>query len=169
MDRNQCYNMIGKPVRFGRTYGEQTLGTIVKVNPSRCKVRQDEERGGRRIGTLWNVPFALIHPADGSALPAPAAPKVEPFVVNDYWVRQNGHALHILDGIYAGLSPENLTCDGEASRSSIIARSAQLHREMKAVFVLLGRDLSEEDCFAACTRLEELEKQDQIAGICSPG
>lgn len=165
MDRNQCYAMIGKPVRFGRTYGEQTKGTIVKVNPSRCKVRQDEDRQGRRIGTLWNVPFALIHPADGSVLPAPAEPKVVPFVVNDFWVRQNGHALHILDGIFAGLSPENLTCDGEASRAHVQHRLAQLNREKQAVYVLLGRELSEEDCYLACTRLEELEKQDQIAGI----
>lgn len=52
----------GDTVRFGRGRGEQTLGTVIKVNRAKLKVRQDEARGTMRnhaVGTIWTVPPSL--------------------------------------------------------------------------------------------------------------
>ncbi len=57
----------GMTVYFGRPNGEKTKGTVVKVNRTRCKIRQEEQRGMYRdhsIGTVWTVPFSLIWPED---------------------------------------------------------------------------------------------------------
>lgn len=54
---------VGQQVYFGRGQGEQTLGEIVKLNPSKAKVKQLEKRGEKRqyeIGTIWTVPYSLI-------------------------------------------------------------------------------------------------------------
>lgn len=50
---------VGDKVIFGRSHGEQTEGTVVKVNPTKLKVRQDESRGSMRsypVGSIWGVP-----------------------------------------------------------------------------------------------------------------
>lgn len=171
MDRDQVIALMrsGTKIRFGRLNGDHTLGTIVKVNGVRAKVRQEEERTHHRIGTEWNVPFGLIHPLEGTIVPPaairpPAASAVK-LPINDGWLHQNAHALHILDGIYASLSPENLTCDGEAPRHAIMARKAVLDRQKAAVFILLERQMDETECYEAVKRLEELEEQNRIAGI----
>lgn len=57
-------------VVFGRPDGEQTLGKIVAVNRARAKVRALERREGREAGTIWNVPYELMEPADDTAAPA---------------------------------------------------------------------------------------------------
>jgi hypothetical protein len=48
-------------VTFGRTNGEKTRGVVVKCNPKKAKVQQSEARSGHAVGTIWNVPYALIH------------------------------------------------------------------------------------------------------------
>lgn len=66
MTRNEI--TTGMKVFFGRPNGEKTLGTVIKVNRKKCKVRQEEQRGMYRdhpIGTVWTVPFSLISPVDG--------------------------------------------------------------------------------------------------------
>jgi len=64
---------IGQKVMFGRTSGEKTLGTIVGINGKSVKVRQDEARGGRPVGTEWRVAPSFIYPLNGvAAAPAPA-------------------------------------------------------------------------------------------------
>ena len=53
---------IGDKVIFGRKHGETTLGTVMKINPKRLKIRQDESRGtmrNYRVGTVWTVPPSL--------------------------------------------------------------------------------------------------------------
>jgi len=53
----------GDKVIFGRRSGEQTRGTVVKVNAKSIKVRQDEARGTMRnypVGTVWKVAPALV-------------------------------------------------------------------------------------------------------------
>ncbi len=52
-----------------------------------------------------------------------------------------------IKGVYSGLSPENLTCDGECSRSQVARRSAELHRALKALFVELGREVTESEAY----------------------
>jgi hypothetical protein len=64
---------VGQRVLFGRAYGEQTLGEVVKVNRATVKVRQLEARGTMRsylVGTLWTVPTQFITPAPAGAQPS---------------------------------------------------------------------------------------------------
>lgn len=49
--------------------------------------------------------------------------------------------------VYGGLSPENLACDGEASRTHIRSRSAQLNRALKALWKEAGRQIDEGECY----------------------
>jgi hypothetical protein len=56
---------VGERVIFGRLNGEQTRGTVLKVNRVKCKVQQDESRGTMKdhaVGTIWTVPFRLLSP-----------------------------------------------------------------------------------------------------------
>ena len=66
---------VGDKVYFGRRQGEQTLGTVIKVNPTTLKVRQEESRGTMKshpIGTPWTVPFMLASKVGETAVsPAP--------------------------------------------------------------------------------------------------
>lgn len=45
------------------------------------------------------------------------------------------------------LSPENLTCDGELSRTEVNRRLAQIRKEWKALEKEIGYKVSEEDVF----------------------
>lgn len=64
---------VGDRVRFGRPTGEQTLGTVLKVNRASLKVQTDEGRGngrGSAVGATWKVAVSLCRLADS---PHPAA------------------------------------------------------------------------------------------------
>ena len=63
MQREQVH--VGMLVVFGKPGEEQTIAKIVVVNPARAKVETLESRGGRPVGTRFNVPYHLIRPADG--------------------------------------------------------------------------------------------------------
>lgn len=65
---------IGQQVFFGRTAGEKTRGTILKINGASIKVRQDEARGGKPVGTEWRVHPSLVYPCGGTATTATTAP-----------------------------------------------------------------------------------------------
>jgi len=60
---------VGMKVIFGRNNGEKTLGEIIKINPTKAKVKALEERGngrGSAVGTTWVVPYSLLTPADNT-------------------------------------------------------------------------------------------------------
>ena len=160
MDRASLLALQGKQILFGRPNGEKTLGTILKVNINKCNVRQDDMRGnaGRPIGTIWRVPFEMIYARDasGNATVPPPAP-VEKKPITDFWIMDNKHELHILNGIYGHLSPENLTCDGEASMAWVRKRRADLDRKLRACFVLLEREIDETECYQCIDRMKALE------------
>lgn len=66
---------VGQKVFFGRSFGEKTLGEIVKINPSKLKIKQLEDRGSIKnypVGTIWTVPPSLVSPVEGNQ----TAPKV---------------------------------------------------------------------------------------------
>ncbi len=50
-----------------------------------------------------------------------------------------------LDRVSCDLSPENLHCDGEISRSAAMAKAGSLRAEWREVENLLGRKVSEEE------------------------
>lgn len=59
---------VGMKVWFGRENGEQTLGTIEKINRETVKVRQEEARGTMRaypVGTIWKVAMKFCRPVEG--------------------------------------------------------------------------------------------------------
>lgn len=265
---------VGDKVLFGRGNGEQTQGTVVKVNRKKLKVRQDESRGtmrSYRIGTLWTVPPSLCRKVESST-PAPTTRPVakttrqtpreilaakgihkgdtveftfkglpltgtiarinqkrvtienisNPRFAAGVYVNPasiirkvdastpakrafkkgqtiefqgyswNSRGLTTIKGIvtkvnqgtceifgggvirvfkaeeltpanrrsfddiisecdcvYGHLSPENLTCDGEASRTHIRRRSAELRRALKALWIEAGREITEDECWNA--------------------
>lgn len=53
------YN-VGDLVVYGRRNGQKTMGQIVRVNPSKYKIKQLEARGAHPVGTVWGVPESLI-------------------------------------------------------------------------------------------------------------
>lgn len=137
---------VGDKVLFGRTHGETTLGTVVKVNRVKLKVRQDETRGTFRaypVGTVWNVPVSLCRKTE----PGPAGwlvavePKPAP-------KRPEAEVLKDILGVYCQLSPENLSCDGELPMAAVRRRAASLNARLQALFVELGRRVSESEVYA---------------------
>lgn len=48
---------------------------------------------------------------------------------------------------YCGLSPENLTSDGELPRSTVEAKRRRLEAELRRLFAELGREVTEEEAY----------------------
>lgn len=132
-------------VSFGRPNGEKTVGKIVKVNPKKLKIEQTEVRGRQKthsIGTVWTVPknerFVQVLDLHTE----------HPFLDlhTDEWVavktssRPESEILADLQSIECGLSPENLSCDGELSRTAINRRYSALTRQKRALIKELGRE-----------------------------
>ena len=129
---------VGQTVRFGRRNGEQSLGEVVKVNAKSVKVKLLEARGvhkAHRVGGIWRVHPSLCSPCDGEAV-APAPKRDEAKILGD------------IAGVYGALSPENLHCDGEISRTAAMRKYRRLQRELRALFTELGREVSECESFA---------------------
>lgn len=138
---------VGDKVRFGRSHGEQTLGEVVKVNPTKLKIKQLEQRGTSKahpIGTIWTVPPSLVRLADGVSALAdgpitdPADDSISSIIDDE------DHAiLEAIGVIYNHLSPENLSCDGEAPLNFIRTRQAKLNSKLRHLFAAFGRPVSE--------------------------
>ena len=163
---------VGDRVYFGRSHGEQTLGEVVRVNRVKLKVRQLDSRGTYRsypVGTVWTVPVALCTPANGEAVPV-MAPEVQARLKagqdRDYDFmrgflpgpgktepsrpmpkRAEAEIKREILGIYCSLSPENLTCDGELSRTQVARRASALNARLRACFKELGREVSEGEAY----------------------
>jgi hypothetical protein len=154
----------GDKVYFGRSHGEQTLGEVVKVNRVKVKVRQLEQRGMYRthaVGTVWTVPVSLLVKADDST--QATKPPVGAYGPHEMGMlrsalygsqdvapkakRPEAEILVEIRRIYAGLSPENLHCDGEISRSAAARRGAALNKRLRECFMELGRKVSEGEAF----------------------
>jgi len=141
---------VGQKVYFGRRNGEKTLGEILKLNPTKAKVKTLEARGvlrERDAGVIWTVPYGLMTPAD----PTPASVEVafkkpEPLTFSPFAGSDNLILEAILD-CYSGLSPENLSCDGEASWAHILRTRNELNRKLKGLFAALGRNVDEGEIY----------------------
>jgi len=48
---------------------------------------------------------------------------------------------------YIRLSPENLWCDGEATRAHAMATAKKINTELKGLFKQLGRVVTEEEAY----------------------
>ncbi len=120
----------GQRVYFGRENGQRTLGKIVKRNPSRAQVEILEVRGtgrGSAVGSVWTIGYSALEPADPADVvpPAPKQPLVySPLAGNDNLI------LEAINNVYANLSPENLSCDGELSHGQVQSRAKALYRQL---------------------------------------
>jgi len=103
------------------------------------------ERGNgcREVGAKWRVAYSLIYPLSGKT---PNKSNEEEIAYNPFSTVEN-HLMEALVGIYSGLSPENLHCDGEASLSQVVARKEELTQQLKYTCLALGRTVSEEQAY----------------------
>ena len=144
MIREQCH--VGMKVVFGRPNGEKTVGEVVKVHPTKCKVKTLEERGGGRgskAGAVWNIPYSLMAPADSTAPQNDPAdlplPKHLPY--GDKFI------MEAIVSTYNDLSPEWLTADGERPMREVTRLAIKLNERLRHLFLALGRQVSEQVAF----------------------
>ena len=132
---------IGMKVMFGRKNGQKTLGEIVKVNPKKLKVKQLESRGVQKnhsIHSIWTVPRSLCTPVD--LVGEKGVGKT--FTPKPVTKRTDAEIIAELQDIDCGLSPENLSCDGEASRTHVMRTYRRLNARKAACIKELGREPS---------------------------
>jgi hypothetical protein len=141
---------VGMEVVFGRDHGEQTEGIVVKRNPTRAKVQVSKSRGRSPAGSVWSVPYAMLR--------VPGEPVRVTFSPYDPVVN---HLMLALNAVYTGLSPENLTMDGEASPSEVRSRRSNLDRQLRGIQAALGSQVTED---AAWDWNEKYERH-QLAGL----
>lgn len=58
---------------------------------------------------------------------------------NEYFIRED------ILRCYSQLSPENLTCDGELTKTQIRVKQSKLNKELKSLFKEYGRPVMEEE------------------------
>jgi hypothetical protein len=153
MNISEC--KVGQQVYFGRSNGEKTLGEIVKVNRTKCKVKQLESRGTMRsypVGTIWTVPPTLMSPVSGTVAPTVSTPK-----------RTEADIMRDISDAYCGLSPENLTCDGERRGAEVQRVAARLRRQLRDCFTELGRTVSEDEAWRYVEKLPQESFSDVLA------
>lgn len=138
-------------VYFGRKNGVQTMAEIVKINPRRCKVKVLEQRGngrGSAAGSTWIVPYSSMRPAVGevqSYTPEELYPKKLSYDPVGNYIEEK--ILEAIFACYEHLSPENLSCDGEASRTHIKHAENWLHRQLRGLQSALGFNVSESEIY----------------------
>lgn len=134
---------VGMVVEFGRENGEWTKGEVVKINPTKAKVKTLEGRGAGRgsfAGAVWSVPYSMMRTA-GSAPVATANPAELPFPYSPF--HEDNLIMKAVVAIYNSLSPENLSWDGEKPRHRVVADRNRLERKLGHLFQALGRPVSE--------------------------
>tara|TARA_Y100000310_G_scaffold209423_1_gene210029 strand:- start:4538 stop:4993 length:456 start_codon:yes stop_codon:yes gene_type:complete len=137
---------VGDKVRFGRDNGEQSLGEVVKVNRKSLKVKLLEPRGrykAHRVGGVWRCPPSLCTLVDGEAEESTAMFPPKKAASG----KTTEELMRAIDIVYCALSPENLTCDGELSRTASMHRYRSLKRQLRALFAEIGREVSEGECY----------------------
>jgi hypothetical protein len=143
MIREEC--KIGMVVEFGRNNGEWTKGEIVKLNPTKAKVKTLEARGSGRggfVGAEWGVPYSMIRPVGGTTVV-----REEPLNYNRFRDRAENLVIEAIVSTYHQLEPEWLTADGERPIHQVHALRSKLNTRLSHLFRALGRTVSEEQAF----------------------
>lgn len=147
-------------VVFGRTHGEQTEGTVVKKNDKMAKVKILEHRGRKSpAGTVWNVGYTLLRLSKKIMPDVPmigrqrrgvedtSEPMGTKAVLEYNEFSSDNPYLELIGDCYSGLSPENLSCDGEASITSQRQRAADLNRRLRGLQIAVGYNVTEEQFY----------------------
>lgn len=141
---------VGMKVVFGRGNGEKTLGEIVKVNPTKAKVKTLETRGNGRgsdVGSVWTVPYSLMTPAgvamldELNAMPPLHSIPDQPLPV--YMPYGDARIMEAILDCYTRLSPEYLTADGERPMNEVVRLRNSINSRLSHLFKALGRPVSE--------------------------
>jgi len=129
-------------VIFGKGNGEKTRGVVIKVNPTKAKVRTTENRGYRHeAGTVWTVPYSLLQAIDDNGTVVEKEIKYNPFTHVDNLI------LEAVLCCYGELSPENLSCDGEASYLQIVNKKNSISKKLKGLLMAYGMEVSEKQIY----------------------
>jgi hypothetical protein len=65
--------------------------------------------------------------------------------------REESAIIRDIANTYSGLSPENLSCDGELSATRINLRRAELNNKLRNLFAELGREITENEAYRLST------------------
>jgi len=166
---------VGMKVFFGRGNGEKTLGEVVKINPTKAKVKTLETRGNGRgsdVGAVWSVPYSLMHPADGVLMLDEVNSKpIDPSILQEvakglernqpvpvYMPYGDARIMEAILDCYTRLSPEYLTADGERPMSQVRQLKHSLETRLSYLFKALGRPVSE----SAAYKWEEERKKEAV-------
>lgn len=150
---------VGMEVVFGRGNGEQTRGLVTKINRAKAKVQTTENRGKTMAGAVWSVPYSLMEPVGtntGVENSVKIVPQSIPFHPFQDYVEQL--ILEAVNCVYSSLSPENLTCDGEASMTQVSQKRAKLNRQLRGLFAALGREVDESTAYKWLMERNEYNK-----------
>jgi hypothetical protein len=140
MNREEC--RVGMNVIFGNNSGEKTRGIVVKVNPTKAKVQTTENRGHRHgVGTVWSVPYPLLQMVDSNGAVVEKEIKYNPFAHVDNLI------LEAVLCCYGELSPENLSCDGEASYFHMANKKNSINKKLKGLLMAYGTDINEKQIY----------------------
>ena len=136
---------IGMKVSFGRPNGEKTVGLIVKVNPKKLKIEQTEIRGRQRthsIGTVWTVPKdeRFVQVLDLNSTDAHGSTGITTKTPSRPHSRSDAVIIAELQEVECGLSPENLSCDGERSHTDVMRVYRRLNKQKATLHRELGRE-----------------------------
>ncbi len=150
MKRSDC--QIGQYVRFGRAQGAKTLGQIIKMNPTKAKIKIVGTRGsgrGSTIGSVWNVPYGMLCLAPiAGARAVPIDKYVEGKLKYSLFQPQSDiYIIQAIASVFSELSPENLTQDGELRGTTLSKKKAALNRKLKGLFEAIGRELTESEVY----------------------
>ena len=179
-------------VRFGKPRGEKTLASVVRINGKTVTVRTLEHRNGRPIGQEWRVPFSMLYTADGQRIestkiiqslphngeyvgpyrdwpsfankPATPVPNTSAVKYNPFEPSENQLAMEGILCCYAKLSPEALHADGEASPAQVRHTLIELNRKLRGFFVVLGRNVREEEAYEWHKQKNAQEELDKAMG-----
>lgn len=155
---------VGMQVFFGRGNGEKTLGEIVKINPTKAKVKTLQGRGngrGSEAGAVWSVPYSLMSPAGGVLMLDEVNSKpIDPAIIHEvakglernlplpvYMSYGDARIVEAIIDCYTRLSPEYLTADGERSRSEVVRLRNSIEARLGHLQKALGRQVSEEAAY----------------------
>jgi hypothetical protein len=139
--------------------GQIITGKVEKINRTTCLITVTGGNTRFKIGGKVKCPFSIITVPfkcgdRGIELTADVAsgnggqpmPKA-PLSVDKWWIMANANLLVLLGRVFNDLSPENLTCDGEASVAWVQKRRREINARYTSICNLIGYDLEEAEYY----------------------
>lgn len=132
---------VGDKVAFNGPHKRTILGTVDSIGPKNIMVLEHGKLG------KWKVPPMMLRAWSGADAPAEKAGATVAAQVKAK--RPDVVIMRDIMGVYGDLSPENLSWDGERSRSEMNAAARYLNAKLRGLFTEIGRHVSEDQAYAA--------------------